>query len=251
MVRVDRSRPVKRLFQAVLQNKRLENKRLGLANGRTPWPGIARSTEEGRLYLLSMTLRDTLLNVLTQRARSKLAHLMICASIPYFLAAQAPEPEEIYVVRSVREGGGAPTEFCAKERIGFDGARAEARYTFRSAATRASDGRVTNTNVKTVGDIHACFGASSASFVYKFYGEGTLGGLAFKGIGECKGRPDFPEQGLNSTRCFLDLSNLPEQYLGGLLTTNTVLSRKSNGTETDPPGYTQSSLATVRLWKKR
>jgi len=63
---------------------------------------------------------------------------------------------------------------------------------------------------------------------------------------------DFPEQGLNSFRCWLDLSDLPAEYVGGLLTTSTVNSaHKMIGTETIPEGYTQASIATVRLWKKR
>jgi hypothetical protein len=61
---------------------------------------------------------------------------------------------------------------------------------------------------------------------------------------------DFPEKGLIVYRCFLDLSGLPGGYVGGQLTTNTMYSRKILGMESDPGGYTQSSIATVRLWKK-
>jgi hypothetical protein len=39
--------------------------------------------------------------------------------------------------------------------------------------------------------------------------------------------------------------------VGGLLTTNSIGSLKDMGLETDPPGYTQSSIATIRVWKKR
>jgi len=64
-------------------------------------------------------------------------------------------------------------------------------------------------------------------------------------------KPDFPEQGTGSTSCFLHLSGLPSQYVGGLLTTNTMWSLKGQGMETDPLGYTQASIATIRLWRKR
>jgi hypothetical protein len=68
---------------------------------------------------------------------------------------------------------------------------------------------------------------------------------------EIQARQDFPEQGLRLFRCFLDLSGLPEQYVGGHLTTNTVGSKQNIGAVSEPPGYVQPSIATVRLWKKR
>jgi hypothetical protein len=59
--------------------------------------------------------------------------------------------EEIYVVRSGVESSGTATEFCAEQRIGFDGATYEGQYTLRSTATRAADGRMIDTNVRTIG----------------------------------------------------------------------------------------------------
>jgi len=64
-------------------------------------------------------------------------------------------------------------------------------------------------------------------------------------------KKDFPEPGLSVFRCFLEIQNLPEGYVGGQLTTNTVVSRRSIGEVSDPPGYIQPSIATIRLWKKR
>ena len=159
--------------------------------------------------------------------------------------------EEIYVVRSVPESSSAPTEFCAKERIGFDGATYEGRFAFQSTAIQASDGRMIDTNMRTVGSLHICRSRTTPDS-YIWYGEGTLASTQFKGVGECHGgKPDFPEQGTGSTSCFLHLSGLPSQYVGGLLTTNTMWSLKGQGMETDPPGYTQASIATIRLWRKR
>ena len=167
--------------------------------------------------------------------------------------AASTQVEEIYVVRSVRESSTAPTEFCAQERIGFGGVTGESRFTFRSTATQASDGRMTDTNVKTIGSLHSCFTSPTPdAIVSKWYGEGTLVSTPFKAIGECRlGKPDFPERGLTAMNCRLDLSGLPSGYVGGLLTTNTMWSLKGQGMETDPPGYTQASIATIRLWRKR
>jgi hypothetical protein len=43
---------------------------------------------------------------------------------------------------------------------------------------------------------------------------------------------------------------LPAPYLGGLLTTNTMTSQAALGGDTNPPGYTQASIATLRLWRE-
>ena len=64
-------------------------------------------------------------------------------------------------------------------------------------------------------------------------------------------RVDFPQTGLVPVRCQLILNELPAPYVGGLLTTNTITSRAAFGGDTDPPGYTQASIATIRLWKSK
>jgi len=85
-----------------------------------------------------------------------------------------------------------------------------------------------------------------------FFAEGALGPVSFTGRGECRmAKKDFPEPGLSVFRCFLEIQNLPEDYVGGQLTTNTVVSRRSIGEVSDPTGYIQPSIATIRLWKKR
>jgi hypothetical protein len=156
-------------------------------------------------------------------------------------------------VRSVPESSAAPTEFCAEERIGFGGATFEGRFAFQSTAIQASDGRMIDTNVRTIGSVHLCADWRHPDAVtYEWYGEGTLGGTPFQGIGECRrGKADFPERGLRVVNCRLDISGLPSDYVGGVLTSNTMQSRKRQGMETDPPGYTQASIATIRLWRKR
>jgi hypothetical protein len=167
-------------------------------------------------------------------------------------ALPAAGVEEIYVARSVLESRVTPTEFCSKARSGVSDAIVEDQLSFRSVATRMSDGRALDANVTTIGSIHACFGRTSNPAVAEFYRDILLGRTAMKGFGECQlAKSDFPEQGLRVFRCFLELSNLPGEYIGGQLTTNTMNSRKLVGTESDPTGFTQSSIATIRLWKKR
>jgi len=168
--------------------------------------------------------------------------------------AQAPAGgpvEEIYVARSLREARDEPTSFCAPSRTGFGEARTEDRYSFWSVEVRGSDARVTDAKVQQVGDLRACFGSlgDGASF---FYAEGSFGELTFTGRGDCRGSPGLsPEPGISLTRCYMDLSALPAEYVGGRLTTNTIGSRNGIGDVTDPPGYTQPSIATIRLWRRR
>ena len=160
--------------------------------------------------------------------------------------------EEIYIVRSLRLSRDAPTANCAADRTGFANARVEDRYHFQSLNVETKTGLLTDANVATVGELLACFGPSADPLISNFYAEGSLGGVTFTGKGECRAaRKDYPEPGLNLFRCFLEIADLPDQYVGGHLTTNTVTSRQSIGMTSDPPGYVQPSIATIRLWKKR
>ncbi len=109
-----------------------------------------------------------------------------------------------------------------------------------------------DTNVQTVGRLHACFGATADPALSNFYAEGALGNVSFTGRGECRtAKLNYPEPGISIVRCFLELSDLPNEYIGGQLTTNTLNSKNVLGDKSDPPGYTQPSIATIRLWKRR
>jgi hypothetical protein len=66
--------------------------------------------------------------------------------------------EAIYMARSMRESRVTPTKFCEQTKTGFS-ATIEDQYTFRSTATRPADGLLINTNVNTIGSLHACSGA--------------------------------------------------------------------------------------------
>ena len=160
--------------------------------------------------------------------------------------------EEIYIARSVPESQTAPTEFCAPAKTGFGNVMSERRASFRSLSVSTSDGRLLNPNVKTIGSFHGCFGATANSMIFNAFAEVRIGSMTFTGKGECRYvKSDFPERGLREAHCFLDLSAPDDQYVGGLLTTNSIGSMKDVGLETDPPGYTQASIGTIRVWKKR
>ena len=160
--------------------------------------------------------------------------------------------EEIYVVRSWRESRASATEFCAQSQTNFDNITSEDHYSFRSISVQTSNGRVVDNNVKTVGRLRACFGSTADPKLQNFYAEGALGETTFKGRGECLVyKEDYPEPGIVSLRCFLHFSDLPAPYLAGELTTNSIRSRNVLGGVSDPPGYTQPSIATIRLWKQR
>ena len=160
--------------------------------------------------------------------------------------------EQVYVAHAVRQSRTRPTSFCDENRIGFGRALFEDRFILRSIETRPSDGRIVRTDVQTIGDMHVCFGLTVDSATLNFRAEGTLAEVPFIGNGQCFSvRANFPEKGVTVMRCFLDLRGLPGAYVGGHLTSNTILSRVAVGEASDPPGYIQPSIVTIRLWRRR
>lgn len=160
--------------------------------------------------------------------------------------------EEIYVLRSIREQEVPTPRGCAASRTGFEPfpEDAERFFSFWSVGTRADDGRVIDAKQARVAELAGCFGPTDDRARQNFHAEIVLGALSFEGRGECLALAiDVPEAGLFPVRCQLLLSGLPAPYVGGLLTTNTVTSRAAFGGDTDPPGYTQASMAMIRLWK--
>ncbi len=186
------------------------------------------------------------------------ATLLACAGAAPRGDAGAAEPsgmtEDIYVLRSIRESR-EPTEgACAAAKTGFApfAADAERFFSFWSVATDAASGRVVDAKRARVAELHGCFGPTDERARQHFYAEVRLGEIAFRGNGECRAlMTDFPEAGLFPVRCQLALDGLPAPFVGGLLTTSTVTSRAAFGGDTEPPGYTQASIATIRLWKAR
>ena len=183
------------------------------------------------------------------------ALLSVCAFPSGKAAGQsAAAPEEIYILRSIREFRAPTTGWCSSAKAGFESFATDAErfFSFWSVRSRPEDGRVIEAKQARVAELRACFGPTSEPARQHFYAEITLSSISFRGNGECLAmKVDFPEAGLFPVRCQLVLDGLPTPYVGGLLTTNTITSKAGFGDETDPPGYTQASIATIRLWKSR
>lgn len=162
--------------------------------------------------------------------------------------------EDIYILRSIREPSEPVANWCSANRTGFEPfpKDAERMFSFWSVKSRLEDGKVVDAKGARVAELRACFGSTTERARQNFYAEVKLGSISFIGNGECvAARVDFPETGLFPVRCQLILSRLPAPYAGGLLTTNTMTSKAAFGGDTDPPGYTQASIATIRLWRAR
>jgi hypothetical protein len=167
------------------------------------------------------------------------------------LTSDRPKKEEIYVIRSIRLSRDVPSEYCAAAHTGFSDPISEAKFVFHPVTTREKDGAIISTEGQKAASLHACFGKTGDPKITSFYGEGELAGASFVGKGQCtRLKADFPEMGISAWTCFLELSGLKDPYKGGGLTTNTVDSRNPLGEQSDPPGYTQPSIATVRLWRR-
>lgn len=162
--------------------------------------------------------------------------------------------EDIYILRSIREPSEPVANWCAAGKTGFEpfATDAERAFSFWSVRSRPEDGKVVDAKASRVAELRACFGATDDRARQNFYAEIKLGSLSFHGNGECLAMAiNTPETGLFPVRCQLVLSGLPAPYVGGLLTTNTMTSKAAFGGATDPAGYTQASIATIRLWKAR
>jgi hypothetical protein len=162
--------------------------------------------------------------------------------------------EEIYVFRSIREPREPGASDCSADKTGFDPfpADAERYFSFWSVQLEQGSGRVLQPKDTRTAALRACFGPTAEPARQKFHAQIELGAKSFRGDGECSAvRLDFPQAGLFPVHCWLVLSGLTAPYVGGLLTTNTVTSRAAYGAESNPPGYTQASVATIRLWKSK
>lgn len=162
--------------------------------------------------------------------------------------------EDIYVLRSIREHQPAIDGWCDASKTGFEPFAEDAQryFSFWSVRSRPEDGKVVDADVAKVAELRGCFGATADRARQNFFAQIELAGLTFRGNGECLALGiDSPEAGLFPVRCQLLLSGLPAPFIGGLLTTNTLTSGARFGGETQPQGYTQASIATIRLWRQR
>lgn len=177
-----------------------------------------------------------------------------CSALPPVSSSStSPAREDIFVLRSERQERLTQTGWCTLQRTGFapisGGFHFEDGYAMWVVALD-EDGRLANPRTKKIGELRACFAQTAEPRVVSFYAEARVAGLPLVGQGQCVLlRPDFPEAGISAARCHLDLRGLPAPYLGGLLTTNSVNSRQAIGPVSDPVGYVQPSIATIRLWR--
>ena len=181
--------------------------------------------------------------------------MLLCGFMAPAAWAEPPAAlEDIHILRSIREPHQATEGWCSSAKTGFEPLPRDAErfYSFWSVRVRPEDGRVVETKDRRIAELRGCFGATAEPPRQNFYAEFKLGSLSFRGNGECLAlKIDFPAAGLFPVRCQLVLSGLPAPYVGGVLTTNTVTSKAAFGGDSDPPGYTQASIATIRLWKSR
>lgn len=160
--------------------------------------------------------------------------------------------EDIYVLRSIREQRSTTGDWCDASRTGFAPMPTDAErfFTFWSVGSKKGSGRIFDADRRPVAQLRGCFGATSERARQNFYAEVRIGAMAFHGKGECLALlVDAPETGLHAVRCHLVIDGVPAPYVGGLLTTSTLTSQAPHGGDTDPPGYTQASIATIRLWR--
>jgi len=189
-------------------------------------------------------------------AGAALAGLWGCSVTPPApLSSAIPSYEDILILRSERTQRLTESSWCTKERAGFaplsGPSLLEDRFNFWSVETRIADGRIANTHAANLGELRACFGSTETRGLFNFYLETTLGGLAISGKGECTlVLPDTPEKDMAMFRCAVPLKVASDAYTGGLLVTSSMGSKQLIGLETNPPGYTQVSIATIRLWRK-
>jgi hypothetical protein len=160
--------------------------------------------------------------------------------------------EEIYVLRSVRERHTPVADWCSPAKTGFAPLATDPERSFSFWSVTSVAGKVVDAKALRVAELRGCLGPSQERPRQHFYAEIKLGSLSFRGTGECVALAlDFPEPGLVPVRCQLVLSGLPAPYVGGVLTTNTLTSKAAFGAESEPPGYIQASIATIRLWKTK
>src|SRR5215468_12027629 len=157
------------------------------------------------------------------------------------------EVEDVIIARSLRTSrntGANVTAGCAASITGFT-ATIEDIFEMYSV-NLSNQGVVIDDAWYKTGDLHVCLAPTApGSTVLNFWTDGTLTGVSFHAIGTCTERfRNFPETGLRMFSCYQDLKNLSGGYIGGTLTTNTISSLQLIGEESNPPGYTQASIAT-------
>jgi hypothetical protein len=159
--------------------------------------------------------------------------------------------EDIFLIRSVRVSVNAlPNDVCTPSVTGFGSIVADQNFEFFSVAARQSDGMIVNPEVHKLGTGRGCFGLTADPNVANFYGITNFDTLSSISIGTVnRGPTNFPAPGLTESWVKAQVVSATNGYFGGLFTANSIASLNTFGDETNPPGYVQSSIATLRLWR--
>jgi hypothetical protein len=90
-------------------------------------------------------------------------------------------PENIYILRSIREQRAPVIDWCASSRTGFEpfSADAERFFSFWSVSTRIEDGRVVDAKRARVAQLRACFGPTQDRARQNFYAESSWARSSF------------------------------------------------------------------------
>lgn len=159
--------------------------------------------------------------------------------------------EEIYVHRTVRSQhhrGGTPACAVAPFKV-----MNEDIYDLWSVELNTADSRIVDSHVQQVGSFRACLGQLARGQPLPIYVDGTVAGISFKGAGECRA-PNVqpPVRTVLALNCLVELSELPEQYTGGMAVSSSLAPVLGPDQPVDAHvrGYLSTSVLTLRFWRK-
>ncbi len=159
--------------------------------------------------------------------------------------------EEIYVFRTTRTAHQArPTPECSS--APFQVANSD-HYDLWSIGLRARDSRVVETHKRAVGGFDACFTPLVPGRPLQMYANGTVGGIRWTGLGECRvADAQPPARTVVAFNCQLKLTGLPQSYAGGFAVSSTLATHlgKDAPATAHVPGYLSTSVVIIRFWKK-
>lgn len=205
------------------------------------------------------------------RPRPVFAGLWLASTLSLVALAQSSpsdhsgRPEDVFVYRVVRVTRASVGSECAGAGFRVSG---QGNYEFTALSVRDTSGEVTFEVKQKVGESLGCFGPRSDSAPMPFYSRLNINGIKAVGRGECATRyEDFPEPHVIIQDCWLKLENLSAGYVGGFVTMNSLATTGGapntaaardctggpcgRGYESNPPGYFQTSVATMRVWRQR
>lgn len=159
-------------------------------------------------------------------------------------AAQTTDAEDIFILRTKRvESAPGPAPDC--ERAPFP-VRQRDVYQLYSMGGDAGTGLVTDPMAAPAHVFVACLGAFGEDGAFDMYSIGDMNG-GYAGANRCViEAANDPTPGSLLIHCSGRMETAPEGYVGGYMTSSTLA--PAGGAE-DVPGYTTTSIVTMRLWR--